>query len=175
VEERTVNTKRIFQGRIVGLRVDDVVLPNGRRTQREIVEARGAVGIVALDAEENLLLVRQFRKPMGREIWEIPAGTLEAGESPLDCARRELAEETGCRAATLQPMTSFYTSPGFCDEEMHLFLARNLTAVPQSLEEDEVLEVGKVSVTRALEMVRTGEIVDAKTLVGLLWLAQEEW
>lgn len=172
MKERTVSTEQIFQGRIVNLRVDDVILPDGRRSRREIVEARGAVAIVALDGDGNLLLVRQFRKPVEREIWEIPAGTLEAGESPLDCARRELAEETGCQAAVLQPLVSFYTSPGFCDEEMHLFMAQQLSAIPQRLEEDETLEVSKVPLARALEMVGTGEIVDAKTLVGLLWLAR---
>ncbi len=158
----------------MGLRVDEVLLSDGRRSQREIVEARGAVGIVAVDADRNLLLVRQFRKPVEREIWEIPAGTLEAGEPPLECAQRELAEETGYRAETMEPMVSFYTSPGFCDEEMHLFLARHLAPGPQSLEDDESLKVSKVPLSRALEMIQTGEIADAKTLVGILLLAQSQ-
>lgn len=174
MEERTVSTRRIFRGRVVGLRVDDVQLPGGRRSQREIVEARGAVGIVALDAQENLLLVRQFRKPVEQEMWEIPAGTLEPGEPPLECARRELAEETGYRAETIEPMLSFYTSPGFCDEEMHLFLALRLTPGQQSLEDDESLWVSKVPLARALEMVRAGEIVDAKTILGILLMLQRE-
>ena len=173
-EERTLSTRWVFQGRAIRLRVDEVALPSGRHTQREIVEARGAVGIVALDDEGGLLLVRQFRKPAERELWEIPAGTLEPGEPPLECARRELAEETGYRAEEFAPMASFYTSPGFCDEVLHLFHARGLTEVGQALEEDEMLSVLKVPMGRALEMIRTGEIADAKTIAGILLLGQME-
>jgi len=171
-EERTLSTRTIFQGRSIRLRVDEVMLPTGRRTQREVVEARGAVGIVAVDDDGCLLLVRQFRKPAGRELWEIPAGTLETGEPPLECARRELAEETGYRAEEFAPMASFYTSPGFCDEVLHLFHAKRLTKVGQALDEDEILRAQKVPVPRALEMIRTGEIADAKTIAGILLLRQ---
>ena len=118
--------------------------------------------------------MRQFRKPVEQEMWEIPAGTLEPGELPLECACRELAEETGFRAATMEPMLSFYTSPGFCDEEMHLFLALHLTAGRQSLEDDESLRVSTVPLSRALEMVRAGEILDAKTIVGILLALQRK-
>lgn len=170
-DERTVSSQRIYQGRIVSLRVDEVVLPDGRRSQREIVEARGAVGIIALDAEGNVLLERQFRKPAEQVLWEIPAGTLEPGESPLECARRELVEETGYRAERFTPLVTFYTSPGFCDEQLHLFVARGLRPATQHLETDEFLTVSKVPLRHAVQMVRTGEIIDAKTIAGVLLVA----
>ncbi len=169
--ERTLNSRLVYEGRLIRLRVDEVALPNGRRTVREVVEARGAVGIVALDDEGCVILVRQYRRPAGRELWEIPAGTLEPGEDPAACARRELAEETGFTAQEVRPLAGFYTSPGFCDEWMHLFLARGLSEGPQAQEDDESIRVARVPLADALAMIRSGEICDAKTVAGLLLVA----
>lgn len=169
--ERTLNSRLVYDGRLIRLRVDEVALQNGRRTVREVVEARGAVGIVALDAEGRVILVRQYRRPARRELWEIPAGTLEPGEDPAACAHRELAEETGFTADEILPLAGFYTSPGFCDEWMHLFLARGLKEGSQAPEDDESIRVARVPLTEALAMIRTGDICDAKTIAGLLLVA----
>lgn len=169
--ERTLHSRLVYEGRLIRLRVDEVALPSGRRTVREVVEARGAVGIVALDDEGRVLLVRQYRRPARGELWEIPAGTLEPGEDPADCARRELAEETGFTAEEIVPLAAFYTSPGFCDEWMHLFLARGLCEGSQSPEDDESIRVARVPLAEALAMIRAGDICDAKTIAGLLLVA----
>ncbi len=169
--ERVLTSHLVYDGRLLRLRVDEVELPSGRRTTREVVEARGAVGIVALDDEGRVVLVRQYRRPAERELWEIPAGTLERGEDPSDCARRELAEETGFAAREIVPLAGFYTSPGFCDEWMHLFLARGLSEGDQAQECDEFIHVALVPLAQALAMIRTGDICDAKTIVGLLLVA----
>lgn len=169
--ERTLTSRLVYDGRLIRLRVDEVELPGGRRTTREVVEARGAVGIVALDDEGRIVLVRQYRRPAERELWEIPAGTLELGEDPVHCAQRELAEETGFTAREIAPLAAFYTSPGFCDEWMYLFLARGLSAGRQAQEDDEAIRVALVPPTQALAMIRTGDICDAKTIVGLLLAA----
>lgn len=171
MSERTLTSHLIYDGRLIRLRVDEVELPGGRRTTREVVEARGAVGIVALDGEGRIVLVRQYRRPAERELWEIPAGTLEPGERPADCARRELAEETGFTAREIAPLAAFYTSPGFCNEWMYLFLARGLSRGRQAQEDDEAIRVALVPLTQALAMIRTGDICDAKTLAGLLLAA----
>ena len=167
--ERTVASRTVFEGRLLTLRVDEVALDNGRTATREIVQHPGAVGIVALTAGDELVLVRQYRKAAELLTLEIPAGTLGKGEAPADCARRELAEETGYGAAQLQPICSFYTAVGFCTELMHLFLARELLAGSAANEEDEDIEVLAMPVAQALTMVERGQIVDAKTVAGVLW------
>ncbi|MFQ6057420.1 MAG: NUDIX domain-containing protein [Anaerolineae bacterium] len=171
--EITLSSRRVYEGRVVHLRVDTVRLEGGYVTQREIVEHPGAVAIVALDGEGNVLLVRQFRQAAGEVLWEIPAGTREAGEDAEACARRELQEETGYQASHMERLLSFYTSPGFCTEQIDLYLATGLSPVPHALEADEAIEVEAVPLTEALEMIRRGEIRDAKTIVGLL--ALEAW
>ncbi|MEA3459549.1 MAG: NUDIX hydrolase [Chloroflexota bacterium] len=167
-QEVTTSSRRVYEGRVVSLRVDTVRLDNGRTTEREIVEHRGAVAMVALDEDDNVLLVRQFRKPAERELLEIPAGTLEPGEGPLACAKRELREEVGCRAEHMEEVDTFYTSPGFCTERIHLYLATGLIPAPSPSEEDEAIEVVKVPLAEALATVKSGEIADAKTIIGLL-------
>jgi len=169
--ERTLNSRLVYEGRLIRLRVDEVALPNGRRTVREVVEARGAVGIVALDDEGCVILVRQYRRPAERELWEIPAGTLEPGEDPAACARRELAEETGFTAEEVVLLAGLYMSPGFCNEWMHLFLARGLSEGPQAQADDESIRVARVPLAEALAMIRSGDICDAKTVAGLLLVA----
>ena len=167
--ERTVSSRRIYTGRLLKLRVDQVELRDGRLTSREIVEHPGAVGIVAFSGPEELVLVRQYRKAAERSTLEIPAGTLGPGEDPAACASRELREETGCSAAEWQPLCSFYSAVGFCTELMHLFVARRLSAGEQACEDDESIEVVRTPVPRAMEMVREGAIVDAKTVAGVFW------
>ncbi|HID87413.1 MAG TPA: NUDIX hydrolase [Anaerolineae bacterium] len=169
-EEITLSSRRVYEGRIVHLRVDTVRLEDGHVTQREIVEHPGAVAIVALDDGGNVLLVRQFRQAAGEVLWEIPAGTRETGEDAETCARRELREETGHRASHMERLLRFYTSPGFCTEQIDLYLATGLSPASRDPEADEAIEVEAVPLTEALEMIRRGEIRDAKTIVGLLAL-----
>jgi len=166
-EEKTLSSRRIYDGRIVHLRVDTVRLPNGRITEREIVEHRGAVGIVALDEGKNILLVEQFRKPIERSFLEIPAGTREEGEDALSCARRELREETGYRAQEVVPLGGFYSSPGFLSEYLELFLSTQLVWDPLPTMGDEVIGVKKISLEEALKLIAEGRICDAKSIIGL--------
>lgn len=166
--EVTLSTKLIYKGKILNLRVDTVQLPNGNQSKREVVEYEGAVGIVALPSEHEILMVRQFRYPVKKEFLEIPAGKLERGEAPLDCAQRELREETGAVAQNWEKICSFYSTPGFSNEKMHLFLATNISFQEQNLDEDEFVEVEKMDFYDALQLIRKGVICDAKTIVSVL-------
>ena len=166
--EETLSSRRIFQGRVVGLRVDQVRLPSGRLTQREVVEHRGAVALVALDGEGNVLFVRHFRKAIERELLELPAGTLEHGEEPEACARRELREETGYRAGRMEHLVSFYSSPGFLTERLEVFLARELVWDPLPAREEEIIELRKLPLGQALALIAQGHICDAKSIIGIL-------
>ena len=159
--------REVFKGRIVNLRLEEVTLPGGVRTTLEIVRHPGAAAIVAMDEQRQVTLLHQFRHAAGGFIWEIPAGTLERGEEPMQCAVRELREETGLVAADWTLLGSILTTPGFCDERIHLFLARSLTVTRQQLDQDEVLRVSAVPLTRALEMIRDGDIQDAKSIAAL--------
>jgi ADP-ribose pyrophosphatase len=168
LSEETISTRRVYDGRVVSLRVDRVRLPDGRVTDREIVEHGGAVGIVALDDEQNVVLVRQFRSALGMHLLEIPAGTLGGGEDVRACAFRELREETGYSARQMEPVYAFYSSPGFSNERIWLFLATDLSPGSQDVESDELIEVVKVPLERALQMVAAGEICDGKSILGLI-------
>ncbi len=167
MSEELVSSRRVYEGRIVSLRVDTVQLPSGRVTTREIVEHGGSVAIVALNDEDSVLLVNQFRASVGRALLEIPAGTLEAGEDAEACALRELQEETGYVAGNIEELHVFYTSPGFCNERIWLYLATSLKEGPQHMESDEGIEVVKLPLNTALEMIGSGEICDGKTILGL--------
>jgi len=167
-KEPTISSRRIYEGCILNLRVDTVRLTSGRTTEREIVEHGDCVAVVAIDDEDNVLLVRQFRKPAERDLLEIPAGGIEPGEDPAACVQRELGEETGYAAGQLQRIGGFYSSPGFCTEYMHLYLAMGLRPRALAPEEDESIEVIKVPLSRALEMIEANEICDAKSIAGLL-------
>jgi len=167
-EERTLESQLLYKGRLVNLRLDTVELPSGRQAKREIVEHRGAVAIVALDAAGQALLVRQYRKATERTLLEIPAGTLDPGEEPGDCAQRELQEETGYRAGKMERIGGFYTSPGFCTEFIHLFLATGLESSPLPADADEAIELLRLPITDAPKLITSGEICDAKTIAGLL-------
>lgn len=164
---RLIERKTIFEGKVVRLYLDRVLLPNGVEAERELVRHWGAVGMVPLDRDGDVFLVRQYRHPAGKELLEIPAGKLRQGEDPLECARRELEEEIGYRASIWTRLTSFFTSPGFSDEVLHLYLAEGLEPTQASPEEDEFLEVIKVPLEEALELVASGEIEDSKSIVGI--------
>jgi ADP-ribose pyrophosphatase len=171
--ERTITSRRVFQGRLLTVRVDDVLLENGRPATREIVEHPGAVAMIALDgqgSEERIALVRQFRTAAEQSLLEIPAGTLEAGEEPLACAQRELFEETGLTARRWTHVQTFYTAPGFCTEQMWLYLAQETQRAAKSqAASDEQIEVCFHTRPEVLKMLQAGQFQDAKTLVGLLW------
>lgn len=169
--ERTIVSRRAFDGRLVSVRVDEVELEGGRRATREVVEHPGAVGIVAWDGA-RLAVVRQWRTAAAAELLEIPAGTLEAGESVPEAAERELAEECGLRADAWEAGPSFFTAPGFCTERLSLFLASGLHAVEATAPEDEVLEASWLTIAEAIAATEDGRIVDAKSLVGIFWLAR---
>lgn len=167
LNEKTLDSKEIFHGRILKLRVDKVVLPDGSTSTREIVEHSGAVAIVALDRDNMLWMVRQYRKPLEKVLLEIPAGTLEPGEDPLACAQRELAEETGLRAAKWENVLEYFSAPGFCNEKLHLFLARELMEGPKNPDHDEFLEVDRVPLEQAYKSIFTGQILDGKSIIGI--------
>lgn len=168
--EQTSASEHIFSGHIIDVHVDDVTLPNGHTTKRELVKHPGAVGIIAVTPEQNIVLVKQYRKPLEQAISEIPAGKLEPGEDPATCAFRELAEETGYRAGHLQYLTSFYSSPGFCDECLHIYYCDDLTAGRRSPDPDEFVELQEVTLREAEAMVQCQEIYDAKTMYALQFL-----
>lgn len=169
--EKTVQSKQVFQGRLLTVRVDEVELGDGRRARREIVEHPSAVAILALEGrgeDQRVALVRQFRKAVGSYLLEMPAGTLEAGEEPLECAQRELLEETGLTARQWTHLQTFYTTPGFCTEKMWLFLAQDLEP-GRATASDEQITLQFCSRSQVLDMLKKGQLQDAKTLVGLLW------
>ena len=159
-------SREVYRGRIVQLSLDDVVLPNGTQVTLEIVHHPGAAAIVAMNGDA-VTLVRQYRYAAGGFIWEIPAGTLHAGEAPLECAARELREETGLVAGRMTELGSILTTPGFCNERIFLFLAEDCSAAEQQLDADEVLTVQSFPLPSCLEMIRRGEIQDAKSIAGL--------
>jgi len=165
--EKNISSETVYRGKILNLRVDSVELPNGKMTAREVVEHAGAVAVVAQN-EGRLLMVRQFRYPVGKALLEIPAGKIEKGEDPLLCAARELTEETGYVAGEMKRLLSFYSTPGFSDEILHVYLAGDLTYRGQNPDEDEFIQVEEVPVERAVEMIDSGEICDAKSIVGIL-------
>jgi len=166
--EATLESRHIYNGKILNLRVDRVALPDGRAVIREVVEFHGGVAIVALDDAQRVLLVRQYRYAVGRHLLELPAGNLEPGEQPEECAVRELEEETGYCAARIEPLCRFYSAPGGTDEIMHVFLATGLRPGRPRPEDDERIEVISVGLGEALAMIASGEICDAKSIIGLL-------
>ena len=165
-EETTIATKPIFQGRIISLQVDQVRLPDGRTAERELVKHPGAVAVLAL-LDGRMLVVRQFRKALERTLIEIPAGKLDAGEEPAAAAARELEEETGWKPKRLTPLCSFYTSPGFADEIIHLYFTNELERGDAGLDEDEFLDVFSLSLDEAWDAIADGRIRDAKTITAV--------
>jgi ADP-ribose pyrophosphatase len=165
---RVESEKELFQGRIIRLVERKLVLPNGRRTTFHIVEHPGAVAIVPVHANGDVVLLKQFRPSIGMEIYEIPAGTIEKGEGPLATAKREIVEETGFKAKRWDKIADFYTAPGFCDERMHVYVARDLTPAKADGDDDEILKPVRMSIDAALKLIRTRRIRDAKSIAGLM-------
>ncbi len=161
-------THRLYEGRVVALDVDDVLEPGGVRARREAVRHKGSVAVLAVDERARVVLVRQYRYPVDQHLWELPAGRRDEGESPEQAARRELEEEVGLRPETLEKIAFFYTTPGFCDETMHVFRASGLTHGEARPEDDERLEVRWFTLEEARVMIDAGEIREGKTLVALL-------
>ncbi|MCY8824782.1 NUDIX hydrolase [Bacillus atrophaeus] len=176
LEEKTIEKEKLFSGKVIDLYVEDVELPNGKTSKREIVKHPGAVAVLAVTDSNKIILVNQYRKPLERTIVEIPAGKLEKGEEPEYTALRELEEETGYTAKKLTKITAFYTSPGFADEIVHLFLAEDLSVLEEKreLDEDEFVEVLEVTLEDALKLVETREVYDAKTAYAIQYLQLKE-
>jgi ADP-ribose pyrophosphatase len=162
-----VDSKRIYDGRVIGLRVDRIRLPSGDVFEREVVEHRGAVAMLPLLDDGRLLLIRQYRHPVGKVLLEIPAGTLSDGETPEECARRELIEETGYAADVVQELFSCFLAPGYSSEKIHLFLVSKLKKVGNSPEIDEFIQLDPTELEDAEAMIKRGEIMDAKTISGI--------
>ena len=170
-EEKTIKRQEIFKGKIIDVYLDDVKLPDGNVAKRELVFHPGGVGVLAITSEDKIVLVKQFRKPLEQVLLEIPAGKIETGEgrTPLETGARELEEETGYRAESYEHVTSMYLSPGFANEKLHIYHAKNLFKVENPLpkDDDEVLEIYELDFTEANEKLRSGEICDAKTIVAM--------
>lgn len=171
-EEKTIKTDHIFKGKIISLQVDDVILPDGKSGKREIVKHPGAVAVIALTTDKKIVMVEQYRKAMDLSLIEIPAGKMEPGEDPIVTAARELEEETGYEAEKLDHLISFYTSPGFADEIIHLYVATNITKVenPRAGDEDEFVELHELTLEEAVKLVEEQRIYDAKTAYAVLYM-----
>ena len=167
LKETTVSRSTVYEGIIVNVRRDRAELVDGRVTNREVVEHPGGVAVFAMDPEGKVIMVRQYRYPMGEVVLELPAGKLEKGEEPRDSALRELEEETGLRPEVFIPMGVSFSSPGIMEEKIWLYFAEDLVQGPKHPDDGEFLEVIRVPYEELLEMARKGEIKDAKTLVGI--------
>ena len=168
----TVASQRLYEGRVLNLDVDRVRFPNGTTGQLELIRHSGAAAVVPFldepnDGDARVLLIRQYRYAADEFLYEIPAGRLEGGEAPIECARRELREEAGCTATSLVPLGGFYTTPGFIDEYIHAFMATGLTCGQASPESDEFIHHESHPLYEILRMIDRGQIVDAKTIVAL--------
>ena len=170
-----IKTDHVYSGKIVDLDVEHVRLPNGRESVREIVRHRGAVVLVAVDDQERLLLVRQYRRAAGRVLLELPAGTRETGEDAAVTAGRELEEETGFRAGQIRRLGGFFSAPGFCTEYLECYLCTDLSASDAQPEDDESFEHALLTVDELRAAIRAGEVEDAKTLAGFtLYLSMRD-
>ena len=167
-DAKRLERRRVFDGRVVRLSVDRVRLPNGSVCELEMIRHPGAAAVVPVDRENRVVLVRQYRYAAGGWILEVPAGKLDGGEAPEVCATREVEEETGFRPRRLVPMGWIWTTPGFTDEKIWLFLALDLEPAVQTLQRDEVLTVERVPFGEALDRATRGEIQDAKSICALL-------
>ena len=171
-----VSSRRIYTGRVLNLDVDGVRFPDGSTGELEIIRHPGASAVVPFlsdprGSDPQILLIRQYRYAAGQHLLEIPAGRLDPGESPEACAHRELREETGCTSGRVELLTTIYTTPGFIDERIHLFLATELVRGDSSRESDEFIEVETVTLSQGLGLIEKGTIVDGKTVVALLYAA----
>lgn len=173
---KRLSTRRVYSGRFLKVELDTVKLPSDATVELEMIRHPGASAVIPFltdpqSSDPQMLLIRQYRHATGGFIYEIPAGKLDAEEEPLACAKRELLEETGCTAIHIEHVYTFYTTPGFTDERIHAFMATGLTRGEQRLEREEVMTLETVTLSRALEMIRMGDIVDAKTALSILFVA----
>jgi len=168
LEEKTLSSRLVYEGRAVKLRVDTVQMADGRETTREIVEHSDCVAIVAVDADGNVLLVNQFRKPVEKELLEIPAGGIDPGETPETTVRRELREETGYLPRRVEKLGGFYSAPGYCSEYLYLYLATDFIPSPLHAEDTESISLVRVPIAQIPGLITSGSICDSKSIAGLL-------
>ena len=176
IEPGRISSRRAYTGRVISLDVDTVRFPDGNTGELEVVRHPGASAIVPFlsdpaGADPQLLLLKQYRYAADQVLWEVPAGRLDPGETPLECAHRELLEETGCRAERMEHLFTMYTTPGFTDEKIHLFMAIGIASGEAKREADEFIDVETVPLSKALEMIKLGTIQDAKTALAILYVA----
>lgn len=167
--ERTIKSDKVYQGKIINLRIDTVELPDQKYSKREIIEHPGAVAVVPITEDNKIVMVKQFRKSVEEYLLEVPAGKLEIGEEALECAKRELLEETGYKCNTLEYLFKFYTSPGFCNETISIFVAKDLVMDIAQPDEDEYIEIEKYEIDELIEKIGNEEIKDAKTITSILY------
>lgn len=165
--EEKLSGEEIFNGHVFSVHLDKVKISDGSIRPREVVEHRGGVGVVAIDNDGGVYMVRQFRYAVGKAILEIPAGKLEKGEEPLSSAKRELAEETGCTAENWTSLGVMYPTPGYCSEALHIYMATGLTPGRQNLDDGEILTVEKIPLEKIMDMIMAGDIMDGKTVFGI--------
>ena len=175
-ESAKIRSRRLYSGRIINVDMDEVRFPNGSTGELEMVRHAGAAAVIPFLSDPfgddpQILLIKQYRYAAEDYLYEIPAGRLDPGEDPADCARRELREETGCTAERVEPLLVMYTTPGFTDERIHIFMASGLSQGESGRETDEFIEVETVLFSQALSMVQAGEIPDGKTALALLYVA----
>jgi len=168
-EERTMKSTKIFDGKVLNLRVDTVEMEGQKYTKREIVERHPCVAIVAINEEDELILIKQYRKAIDKEIYELPAGMVDFGEEPEQAALRELKEETGYDARSIDYLFENYSSPGFTNERLFVFYAKDLSEGKQDLDEFEHLKVEKIKFDEVLKLIELGEITDSKSIAGILF------
>lgn len=172
--EKKISGENIFDGVLLHVRRDEVELPNGHKSVREWIKHPGASSVIPLLPDNQIILVRQFRYPVNQVTLEVPAGKLDApGEDPVECAKRELSEETGYTAGKIWKLTTIATTVGFSDEIIHLYAATDLKSGKQHTDEDEFINTVKVPLTAAIELVETGKIVDSKSIISILLLAKQ--
>ena len=167
-QEHQISSEQVFEGRVVRVRVDSLLLADGSQASREVVEHRPSVVVVPIDAEGNVALVRQYRHPAGQTLLEAPAGVVEGSESPDDCAQRELQEEVGYFSKDQRALGGFWMSPGYCTEFMYAYLARDLVPSRLQADDDEDIRVESLPLSRIPSLIRAGEIQDAKSIAALL-------
>jgi ADP-ribose pyrophosphatase len=168
IKEKTISSRLIYEGKILKLRVDTVQIPDGSESIREVVEHSDCVAVVVIDANDDVLLVRQFRQPAGKELIEIPAGCIEPGEDAMATVRRELQEEIGYLPERVELLGGFYSAPGYCSEYIYLYLATELIPSQLYAEDTDSIKLVRVSIKRILPLITSGSICDAKSIAGLL-------
>ncbi len=166
-EEKTMKSDKIYEGKLLNLRVDTVEIPDKKYSKREIVEHPGGVAVIPVASDNSIILVKQYRKAIERFLLEIPAGKLELNEEPRETAIRELKEETGYEAKKIEYLLEFYTSPGFSNEKIYLFLATDLIEGEATPDSGEFIEMEKYNIDDLIKMVERGEIIDSKTIIGI--------